>query len=305
MLRLAVLVAAMIGALALCSAATADDGDAARISVQSARVGDRFNLHLEVAAPKGAQVEVLSGGDSWAGVEVLDTVATSEGDRGGTPIHSIDLVVAAFTTGNVSFSPEVSLTQAGETAVRTLPAVRLHVVAVLSPGDKLELSPLVAPESIEGEQSPFLLPAEVLAGVVAALLLGMGVVFATFRFRSQNPRASAVSLGAPAAAGLMRAEELLLNDDPVAGYRSMATTVRSVLGERYGIPAPALTTRELRRRMEGAGVDRWQSRLVGGLLEECDAVVYAGYRPAQERLTADLNMAREIVELPAPGPGSA
>jgi hypothetical protein len=35
---------------------------------------------------------------------------------------------------------------------------------------------------------------------------------------------------------------------------------------------------------------------VGGLLEECDAVVYAGYRPASERRLADLNMAREILE---------
>ena len=48
--------------------------------------------------------------------------------------------------------------------------------------------------------------------------------------------------------------------------------------------------------MEASGVDRWQTRLVGGFLEECDAVVYAGYLPAAERRQADLTMAREIVE---------
>ena len=36
---------------------------------------------------------------------------------------------------------------------------------------------------------------------------------------------------------------------------------------------------------------------VGGLLEECDSVIYAGYRPAAERRQADLTMAREIVEV--------
>jgi hypothetical protein len=48
--------------------------------------------------------------------------------------------------------------------------------------------------------------------------------------------------------------------------------------------------------MEAAGVDRWQARLVRGLLENCDAVVYSGYLPALDRRHADLNIAREIVE---------
>jgi hypothetical protein len=102
--------------------------------------------------------------------------------------------------------------------------------------------------------------------------------------------------------------EQLMAGDPVAGYRTIATTVRFTLGERYGIPAPALTTRELQRRMEAAGIDRWQARLAAGLLEECDAVVYAGYRPATERRLADLNMARELVdpqEQPEPAEASA
>ncbi len=88
----------------------------------------------------------------------------------------------------------------------------------------------------------------------------------------------------------------IIDTDPVRAYRALATVVRHLLSNRYGFPAFALTTAELQRRMEAEGVDRWQSRLVGGLLQECDAVVYSGYRPAQERRQADLNMAREIVE---------
>ncbi|MGE5595616.1 MAG: hypothetical protein ACM3S1_06215, partial [Hyphomicrobiales bacterium] len=87
----------------------------------------------------------------------------------------------------------------------------------------------------------------------------------------------------------------LLHADPVAAYRSLAALVRGFIAERYGFPAHALTTGELQQRMEAQGVDRWQARLVGGLLEECDSVVYAGYRPAPERREADLTVAQEIL----------
>jgi hypothetical protein len=94
----------------------------------------------------------------------------------------------------------------------------------------------------------------------------------------------------------VEAVEADLLTDPVAAYRAMALLVRESLASRYGFPARALTTRELARRMEAEGVDRWQARLVGGLLEECDAVVYAGYRPALERRSADLTMAMQVLE---------
>jgi hypothetical protein len=87
----------------------------------------------------------------------------------------------------------------------------------------------------------------------------------------------------------------LLESDPVTAYRTLSSAVRRHLGDQYGFPAIALTARELERRMEAEGVGRWEARLVGGLLENCDAVVYAGYRPASERRRADLTMAEEIV----------
>jgi hypothetical protein len=39
---------------------------------------------------------------------------------------------------------------------------------------------------------------------------------------------------------------------------------------------------------------------VGGLLEQCDAVVFAGYRPALERAELDLTAAFEVVEMSRP-----
>lgn len=87
-----------------------------------------------------------------------------------------------------------------------------------------------------------------------------------------------------------------------AYYAILAVTVRSYLTERFGFPAFALTTRELQDAMVRSGVDRWQARIAGGLLEQCDAVVYAHYRPASERADADLTAAYEIVEMSRPAP---
>jgi hypothetical protein len=86
----------------------------------------------------------------------------------------------------------------------------------------------------------------------------------------------------------------------VAYYSEIAVTVRNYLTERFGFPAFALTTSELQEAMVRRGVDRWQARLAGGLLSQCDAVVYAHYRPALERADADLTAAYEIVEMTRP-----
>ena len=72
--------------------------------------------------------------------------------------------------------------------------------------------------------------------------------------------------------------------------------VRGALGGRYGFPATRSRPPSCSGGWRCHGVERWQARLVAGLLEECDAVVYAGYRPAAERRQADLTMAREILE---------
>ena len=93
----------------------------------------------------------------------------------------------------------------------------------------------------------------------------------------------------------LAAAAALLETDATGAYRAIGSAVRRVLGDRYAFPAQALTTEELQLRMEVAGVDSWEARLARELLRECDAVVYAGYRPATERREADLTVAREIV----------
>ncbi len=90
--------------------------------------------------------------------------------------------------------------------------------------------------------------------------------------------------------------------DYEAYYGRLSTTVRNYLTQRFEFPAFALTTLELQARMTSRGMDRWQARLAGGLLDQCDAVVFARYRPAAERADADLTAAYEIVEMSRPAP---
>jgi hypothetical protein len=92
------------------------------------------------------------------------------------------------------------------------------------------------------------------------------------------------------------------HDDPRPYYAGIAFTLRRYLSERFGFPAYAMTRRELQRHMSRSGIDRWPARLMANVLEQCDAVQFAGFRPAGARMDADLTAAYEIVQLTA-GPG--
>lgn len=52
--------------------------------------------------------------------------------------------------------------------------------------------------------------------------------------------------------------------------------------------------------MTSHGVDRWQARLVSGLLDRCDRAVYARQYPDPASADHDLTVAFEIVELSRP-----
>jgi hypothetical protein len=169
------------------------------------------------------------------------------------------------------------------------------VAATLPEGAPIELSPLAGPQGIAGGESPLLRPAVGL-GAVAAVAAAIGATWLGAGWWRRRPRPETLEPRPQRPAYDLSDAEGAIEHDPVRAYRALALAVRSVLAGRYGFPAGALTTGELQARMERAGVDRWEARLVSGLLEECDAVVYAGYRPAAERRRADLTMAREIVE---------
>ena len=150
-------------------------------------------------------------------------------------------------------------------------------------------------------------PSPALGGLIAVLVLLIVLALScdascsSYRATSR-PAASPRHYGAggrgarrPRCAGA----EFSASGDLVAYYTALGNAVRRYLTERYDFPAFALTTRELEAEMMHRGLDRWQVRVAGGLLEQCDAVVYARYRPAAERADADLTAAYEVVEMSA------
>jgi hypothetical protein len=83
-------------------------------------------------------------------------------------------------------------------------------------------------------------------------------------------------------------------------YGGLALVVRDYLQQRFGFNAAALTTTELEARMTAEGIGRWQARLVSGLLDRCDAAVFARRYPDPTSADHDLTVAFEIIELSRP-----
>jgi hypothetical protein len=294
MSRLVTLLGVLMAFVLIAVPALADDGDASTLSVQDARLGEEVILRLEVLTDSGATVELDPASPTWGDVHVIGIESEEEFPEGDRVRHVIDVRVAAFNVGEVPFQPVVNVVSGPDTTPRLMPQLSIGVLATLPAEAPLELSPLDPPAAIGGAESPFLRPLIALAALCGVALLA-GLTWLIVRAIARRPRRSATPTLAPAKPDLSGADALL-DSDPVAAYRTLAAAVRRHLAERYGFPAVALTARELEKRMETVGVDRWEARLVGGLLENCDAVVYAGYRPAFERRQADLTVAREIVE---------
>lgn len=175
-------------------------------------------------------------------------------------------------------------------------------VASAAVGDPSALRPL-KPQAEYGEPPAAWVRPAIAGGAVAVLLLVGGLALWLRRRRTPEPVAAPVVVAAGPEADARRAlEELASSGLLQAGdfgtfYGTIAVVMRRYLEARFVFPATALTTPELDARMDDAGIERWQSRLAEGLLDRCDAAVYAGYVPDPVAADHDLTVAFEIVEL--------
>jgi hypothetical protein len=150
----------------------------------------------------------------------------------------------------------------------------------------------------------------VLAAGVMALLVGSGgLAIRRLRRRRVEPaRTPPIDEGSTAEGVARRRLQELATASPLARgdydqyYGTISLVVREYLHERFAFGAHALTTPELQQRMVARGVERWQARLVGGLLDRCDGAVYAGRHPDPASADHDLTVAFEIIELSRPQP---
>jgi hypothetical protein len=281
-------------AAALWSAGGASAEDSVRLSRPSSLLGEQVVMVLRVTAPQDATVELTPGTPTWAGVELVGVDSVSRAKSGDGVAWVFEARVSPFLPGEFDFAPTVAIIEGSDARAVTLPPVRFTARPTLAADAELVLTPLPEPRAIGGAQSPLLVPAIASGAAIAAAVVGLLGWLAVRRLRNAL-RGPAQREQPPALPPSLEGAQGLLHTDPVAAYRMMSAVVKAELARRYQVRATALTSTELRRKLEDGG-DRWQARLVSGLLEECDSVIYAGYRPAGERREADLTMAREIVE---------
>jgi hypothetical protein len=305
------ILAAVLGLLALVMQASAADPELVDVQVDApdrVTVGDRVSVQIKVEADRGTNVALVQG-SLPAEVEIATQPrTTSRTIDGGRVEVTIAFELAPFVPGELMLPPMVLRYSmpGGTSGQLETPASRILVASVLPQQGE------VAPRDLKPQ-------AEIAAGgpgwvgpAAVAAALGLIVTLALIVWRQRVLRGRAV----PAAVALERSElgpedraraaldeagaRFAEHGDYVAYYAAIAFTTRRYLSERHGFPAFALTTRELQAAMRREGIDRWQLRVAGGLLQQCDSVVYAHYRPAGERADADLTAAYEIVEMSRP-----
>jgi len=298
-------------ALAVASGVRADAPEVTDIRVDApdrVTVGDRLRYEVVLEADEGTQLTLVRAALPPE-VGVVDTPRTrSRPVGGGRAEIAMTFELAAFVTGQVDVPPLVIryATPSGEAGEVQAPASRIAVESVLPPGD-LEPKDLKPQAEIGAGGAGWFAPAAAgaaLAAAAAAALFWRRRQALKRRRLADLPRPLPVPALGPedrARAVLDRAGAAFAAEaDYVAYYTALGSTVRTYLTERYAFPAFALTTRELEREMLARGLDRWQVRVASGLLQQCDAVVYARYRPAAERADADLTAAYEVVEMSRP-----
>ncbi|RJQ09790.1 MAG: hypothetical protein C4558_05860 [Dehalococcoidia bacterium] len=280
---------------------------------QDPSIGDRLLLTLRVR--HRADVAVTATPEAPASIEFGKPAVTTFTMPDGAVQTTVTWTVQPFVLGRVRLNPfpVAWVTQDGRTGRFQVQPPDFEVVPTRAPDDTA-LRPLKDPVTVPGGPAAWLRPMLFVLAVagVLALFIGAGILIAR-RLRPFFRRIRGGIDVEPAPVPLTAEASARESLDGLAGmtliepaaferyYGTIAAVVRRYLSERIGFNAYALTTEELDHRMTANGVDRWQARLVGGLLERCDAAVYAHRFPDPASADHDLTVAYEIVELSRPG----
>lgn len=297
---LAVLAALILGGSPAAAQRAPIDATAS-VDAQSALLGERFRLTVTVTHPAELLVSVEPPARS-ATLQLVEVIPAVRTPGGSTMTSRFEYVLAVFALGDVTLPAQrVSwLNAQGETGALQVAAPPLPVRA-RSAEDDTTLRPLKPQAEVAGAPQWWQRYGPYALGVAAVLVL------AGYGARRWQARPRRVAVVAPAAAPVDEAArarlDVLATASPLAHgdydgyYGTIAEVVRDHLETHFGFNARALTTAELQQRMVALGVERWQARLVSGLLDRCDGAVYARRRPDPSSADHDLTVAYEIVEL--------
>ena len=253
------------------------------------------DLLISVSAPQPA-----------AGLELLDASPPATEPAGDGLVTTFSYVMAAFALGELQPGAlRVSWLRSDGTAGSVeVAAPALRVRSTLSAGDT-QLRPLKPQAAIAGAPPPWQRPATAVAGGALFALFAGAAWLMVVRRRRPEPEAIDAPVAGPEERARLQLDRLaaarmLGERDFERYYGTISAVVRGYLQDRFGFRATALTASELQSRMTDQGVERWQARLVSGLLDRCDAAVYAHRHPDPASADHDLTAAYEIVELSTP-----
>lgn len=267
-------------------------------------IGDRITLTVEVLRPAGQLINTPEAVSFGGDIEPVLTLPPEHSQvDGGMTKSTFRYQLAAFVVGEQELAPvAVTYTDAAGTEQTALSnPVRFTIRSVIPPGQQPTDIRDVKPQlSLEPG-----VPSAVYRPVLLSIFLLDLLLFAATRIARPRARPAASPAPAPLGSWTRRLDDLAAQRLPDAGdykgfYRQLAVIVRGFLAEEHRIPARALTRAELESRMASAGLDSWQARLVNGLLQEADRVVYAEYAPARERAESALGLAYQVVEFERP-----
>jgi hypothetical protein len=273
-----------------------------------ATVGDQITLTIVVDHETATTVESAGFGADVGPFEIAAVAPPRTEPQNDASRTTIAYTLAAFRTGTLTIPPQaITYRGASGSGTLTTDATTITIASVLAPGDT-ELRPLKAQIDL-GDPAPSpVIPALFVA--VFAALTAFGYVLARKAVATRPLPAPAARVAAappPAAYEIARdsLDAIATGDlgatDTAEYYARIAATIRTYLSARFDFPAYAMTRRELERSATSSGIDRWPARVIGNLLEQCDAVEFATFRPAPERRAADLTAAYEIIELTTSG----
>lgn len=271
-------------------------------------LGDPVRITVTVLHPDSVLVDILPPGVTDT-MRVIDTPppTTQPAADAGRSLTRFEFVLAAFSLGPRQLPPLVVtwLEADGNSGQTETPVPPLNVLSTVAADDTTP-RPLKPQLAVEGAPPAWQVPAATAGGVLALLAVAL---LAAWRLRRRKPVPAATPVLAPLAEDqARRLLEEMARANPLGArdydtyYGTISIVIRGYLQERFGFRATALTTRELERRMTAEGVERWQARLVGGLLDRCDHAVYARRRPDPASADHDLTVAFEIIELSRPQP---
>ena len=228
------------------------------------------------------------------------------GGTDGMATTSFEFMITAYQLGDLQAGDIVIswLASDGSTGAASVKPPVLHIEPVRIQGDA-QLRPLRS-QLLNGEPPVWWQRSEMIIASIALFTLTI-LIIAWYRSRVKEANSSLASErnqfedDARGRLDALQTYHLLDDETYRYFYSELATVIRSYIEIRFGFNATALTTSELRERLNTAGVGRWQARLIDGLLERCDNSVYARSHPDPASANHDLTVAYEIIELSRSG----